>query len=233
METHLPDYLQVVSTNLKGGMSFEKSLFAAIRPQFGVLSHEIAIAAKKVMTGHDMTTALNEFSNKYDSPQLRRSLNLIVGEVTTGGKVAYVIDEVVSGLKSTKRLKDEMSASVITYVIFIGAIVGVIAPALFALSFNLLSFMSQFTDKLAGQDLNTIDTPFNFTEGAIDPLKFKTFSWVATLTVAVMSAMIVSVIEKGHIRAGIKYIPIFAASSLTLYFVFMWILGKLFSVISI
>ena len=126
-----------------------------------------------------------------------------------------------------------MSASVLTYVIFIGAIVVVIAPALFALSFNLLSFMSQFTDKLADAGIQNVNLPFSFQKGAIDPEKFKTFSWVATLVVAFFSAMIVSIIEKGHIKAGVKYIPIFIVASLAMYFLFMWILGAVFSNLAI
>ena len=75
IEDALPDYLTLVSTNLKGGMSFEKSLWAAIKPEFGILAKEITLASKKVLTGNDVKDAMEEFSMKYDSPILRRSLN--------------------------------------------------------------------------------------------------------------------------------------------------------------
>lgn len=233
MEAHLPDYLQVVSTNLRGGMSFEKSLFAAIKPQFGVLAQEMTRTSKKVLTGYDLSSALEEFAAKYDSPELKRSMNLIVGETATGGKVAYVIDEIVSNLKQTQKLKAEMSASVVTYVIFIGAIVVVIAPALFALSYNLLNYMAQFTDKLADAGISNVNLPFSFTKGAIKPEFFKTFSWIATLVVAFFSAMIVSIIEKGHVKAGLKYIPMFTISALVMYFLFMAILSRVFATLVI
>ena len=42
VEQKLPDYLQLVSTNLRAGMSFEKSLWFAIRPKFGILSKEVS-----------------------------------------------------------------------------------------------------------------------------------------------------------------------------------------------
>ncbi|RME57355.1 MAG: hypothetical protein D6780_08555, partial [Candidatus Dadabacteria bacterium] len=60
LELILPDFLEEVSSNLKGGMSFEKALWSSIKPRFGVLSHEIALAGKKVMTGHDIEDALRE-----------------------------------------------------------------------------------------------------------------------------------------------------------------------------
>jgi len=46
MEEQLPDFLQVVSANLKGGMTFERALWSAIKPRFDVLGSEMAIASK-------------------------------------------------------------------------------------------------------------------------------------------------------------------------------------------
>ena len=42
MEEMLPDFLQVVSSNLKGGMSFENALLGAIKPRFSILANEMA-----------------------------------------------------------------------------------------------------------------------------------------------------------------------------------------------
>ncbi len=53
IEKILPDYLQLVSSNLRGGLSFEKALWAAIRPEFGTISKEVTMVYKKVMTGND------------------------------------------------------------------------------------------------------------------------------------------------------------------------------------
>src|SRR3989344_2297946 len=64
LEEILPDFLSSVSSNLKGGMSFENALWTSIKPRFGILSSEISIAAKKVMTGHDIDKALLEFAMK-------------------------------------------------------------------------------------------------------------------------------------------------------------------------
>ncbi|NJL43886.1 MAG: hypothetical protein HC945_00990, partial [Nitrosarchaeum sp.] len=111
LEARLPDYLTLVSTNLKGGLSFEKSLWAAIKPEFGVLANEIALVSKKVLTGSDVSEAMMEFGDKYDSPVLRRSINLMVGEMDSGGRIVDVIDKIIETLKKTKHLKDEMAAN--------------------------------------------------------------------------------------------------------------------------
>ncbi|MFW5746476.1 MAG: type II secretion system F family protein [Nanoarchaeota archaeon] len=233
MEQHFPDFLTLVSTNLKGGMGLEHSMFLATKKRFGALADEMTIVSKKVMTGHDLADALEEFAFMYDSPMIRRALNLIVGEIETGGKIAYIIDQVVTNLKRTNKLKAEMSASVITYVIFIGAIVVVIAPALFALSFHLLDFMGKFTAKLAESGASAGNLPFNFSEDGLDTQSFKSFSYAAVALVALFSSMIVSIIEKGSIKGGIKYIPIFLIGAMIVYFVFMAVLSMVFSGITI
>ena len=231
MERLLPDYLQLVSTNLKGGMSFDKSLWTAIRPEFEVLAKEITIVSKKVMTGNDLVEALEEFAEKYDSPILRRSLNLIMGEIESGGKIANVIDHVIDNLRKIKALKDELAANTVTYMIFIGAIVVVIAPGLFALSFQLLQIITGFAARFAAsagsssKSLISVD----FSKVAIDPLQFKIFSATMLAMISICSSMIISIIEKGDIKGGLKYIPLFTLGSLFFYFLFSYILGTVFA----
>ncbi len=221
MEDVLPDFLQEVSSNLKGGLAFEKSLWVAIKPRFGILANEIALAAKKVMTGTDVDIALNEFANKYNSPMLKRAMELIVSEIQSGGKVADIIDRVVENLKKTKALKEEMTASVLTYMIFIGAIVIFISPMLFALAYNLLIVISKVAALLATTAATGGTTGLLSNIGNINVNKedFIWFSRIALGVIAFFSSMIVSIIEKGNIQGGVKYIPIFVVSTEVMYII--------------
>jgi len=227
IEQILPDYLQLVSTNIKSGMSVERSMWAAIKPRFGVLAIEMEIILKKVMTGHDLGDALETFSDKYNSPMLKRTMNLIVGELESGGRISHILDNLVANLKNAQKMKAEMAASVITYMIFIGAIVIVISPALFALSYHLLLFLSSFIARLA-ESGSINSSVFSFKKDSIDVDAFRQFSFTAVLTVSILSSMIVSIIERGDIRAGLKYIPIFVLGSLFCYFIFSVILDSVF-----
>ena len=224
MEEQLPDFLQVLSSNLKGGMTFENALWAAIKPRFDVLGAEMARASKRVMTGSDIADALNELSEKYDSLMLRRTVDLMISEVESGGNVANLIDRIVDNLKQTKELKDEMSASAIAYVIFISIIVVIISPLLFALSFNLLVITLNFIGKIATATTGASSLPFNITQTSINPDDFKIFSVLAITIIALFSSMIVSIVEKGDIKGGLKYIPIYVLGSAFFYFIFMKIL---------
>jgi pilus assembly protein TadC len=231
IEKILPDYLQVVSSNLKGGLSFEKSLWNAMRPEFGVIAKEVAMVAKKVMTGNDLADALEEFTSKYDSPLLRRSFDLIIGEIESGGQIALIVDKVIDNIRKTKALKEEMSASTLSYMIFIGAIVIVIAPGLFALSYHLLKVMAGFSAKLTEVTLPGI--PVSIGMHGIDVGDFKLFSVLALICISFFSAMLISIIEKGDIKGGVKYIPAFIISSMFFYFLFITILSSIFANIQI
>jgi len=188
------------------------------------------MVSKKVMTGNDLTEALQEFIQKYDSPLLRRSFDLIIGEVDSGGEIAIIVDKVVENIRKTKALKEEMSASTLTYMIFIGAIVILIAPGLFALSYQLLKVMSGFGSRLA--DANMQNLPIHISGHAINIGDFRTFSILAILMISLFSSMLISIIEKGDIKGGVKYIPAFMISSMFFYFVFMAVLGTLFGGLS-
>jgi pilus assembly protein TadC len=231
MEDVLADFLQEVSSNLKGGLAFEKSLWVAIKPRFGVLANEIALAAKKVMTGTDVDISLNEFANKYNSPMLKRSMELIVSEIQSGGKVADIIDKVVENLKKTKALKDEMTASVLTYIIFIGAIVIFISPMLFALAYNLLIVISKVAALLATTAASGATPGLLSNVGNINVNKddFIWFSRIALGVIAFFSSMIVSIIEKGNIQSGVKYIPLFIISTEVVYIIAMKIMTAIVS----
>jgi len=227
LEDLLPDYLALVSTNLKGGMNFEKSLWTAIKPEFGILAKEIGLVSKRVATGSDVSESLQEFSEKYNSPILKRSINLLKGEIVSGGVISGVIDSIVVNLKKTKALKQEMTAATLTYMIFMAAIVVVIMPVLFALSKQLLIILLSFGAKISTSLQGGGVTMFKFSVANIDPYHFQLFSIGAISIIAVFSSMIISTIEKGDIRGGLKYIPLFLIGSIIMYFIFSVILEGL------
>ncbi len=230
MEELLPDFLQVLSANLKGGMTFEKALWSAIRPRFAVLGSEMAKASKKVMTGYDISTALIELSEQYNSLMLKRTVDLIISEIESGGNAAQLIDRVVENLKETKELKNELSAAAISYVIFISVIVILISPLLFALSFHLLNLVLGFITKIASTtSSSSTHLAFSFSTAHTNPDDFKLFSISSIVVIAFFSSLIVSIVEKGDMKAGLKYIPIYTIGSVIFYFIFMKALSAMFS----
>jgi len=229
VEDILPEFLRYVAENLKGGMSFDKALWMAIRPRYGVLAEEMELIAKKVMSGLDVEDALKEFTNKYDSPMLKRSFNLIIEGMKGGSEISDLITRIETNLRETKLLKQEMAATNATYVIFMTVIVLFIAPGLFGLSYNLLLVLTSIAGTLGGSAGGVTNLPMNFADIKVDPETFKTFSISALIVISVFSAMIISIIKRGNIRQGIKSIPVYAVISVVMYLFFRSLLGGFFA----
>ncbi|MGM5482930.1 MAG: type II secretion system F family protein [Nanobdellota archaeon] len=234
LEEVLPHFFEVMSSNLKGGLPFDKAMWMSIKPEFGILATEIGIAAKKVMTGHDMEEALNEFSDKYDSPMLKRSMDLLISELQEGGSITGVIDKIVENFEKSRELKEEISSSVLGYVIFISIVVMVIAPCLFALSKGLFQIIKEVVNVLAtslgsgGGGSSSLSFGSGIKEINLPKEIFDMFSHVSLGIIALFSSMIVSIIEKGNIKGGIKYIPIYVISSQLIYLIVSAIVTSVF-----
>lgn len=230
METVLQDFLRFVSENLRGGMPFERAFWSAIRPEFGVLANEVRLMAKKVMTGQDIDEALKEFTDKYDSPMLKRSFNLVVEGMKGGGKIADLIDRIVENIEDTKELKSEMATTNLTYVIFVTFIVIVIAPLLFTLSHQFLLIVQGFAARLGTVSGEAaIAMPISFANIKVDPRTFVSFSRYAIIVTAICSSMIVSMIQRGSVKGGIKYIPLFLIGSMVMFQIFMLVATRIIS----
>lgn len=231
MEKVLQDFLRFLSENLRGGMPFERALWSAIRPEFDVLANEVRLVAKKVMTGQDIEEALKEFTGKYDSPMLRRSFNLIVEGMKGGGKIADLIDRIVENIEDTKELKSEMATTNLTYVIFVTFVVIIITPLLFTLSHQFLIIVQGFAARLgtSATATSTLAMPLNFSNVKLDPKTFVSFSRYAIMITAVCASMIVSMIQHGSVKAGIKYIPVFLISSFIMFQVLSTIATRIVS----
>ncbi len=232
MDDIIEDFLRYVSENLKGGMSFEKALWEAIRPKFGILAEEIRLIAKRVMTGQDIEDALLEFTEKYDSPILKRSFQLIIEGLKGGGRISEIIDKTEQNIRDTKELKREMVSTNTTYVIFLNFIVMGIAPVLFALSYSLVTIMRTLASKMQVTGLSGSQFSFDLSGLTSNPAlqsSFSTFSIGALVVVSLSSAAIVSIIRHGNVKEGLKYVPAYTLISILIYFLFRSIFVGIFS----
>src|SRR3989344_2742630 len=231
IESQMPDYMRLVSENLRGGMPFDRSLWMAIRPEYGVLSEEMTLIAKRVMTGQDIEEAMQEFSQKYNSPITRRSVDLIVQGIKGGGQIADIIDRVVDNIKETRHLKAELSATNLSYIIFIAIVVMVVAPILYAFSYNFLIVSQNFGSKLGqasaagGAGLALLNT---LGEINVKPELFRQYSIYSIIVTGLFSSVLLSVIRKGDVRASLAIIPLIIAGSLIVYFLVFAVTTRIF-----
>ncbi len=231
IEKVLPDFLQLTSANIRAGMSIDKALWFSIRPRFGILAKEIEIVAKKSMIGEDLEDALRDFSSKYDSPTLERTVNLLIEGLDAGGEIGNLLNRIAANIQENQLTRKDMAQNVTTYVIFITFATIVAAPLLFALSFELLHVVKSLSsDVNLSQEGGISSIPIKFSTEGIALDDFRIFIIVNLIITSVFSAMLVATIEKGDATAGVKSIPMFAIFTVGLFFVFNTILHSLLSI---
>ncbi|MBW2977940.1 type II secretion system F family protein [Candidatus Woesearchaeota archaeon] len=230
VEDVFPDFLQISATNIKAGMSVDKALWHSIRPRFGILAKEMETVAKKAMSGEELTQALEEFSEKYHSPSLKRAINLIIRGIESGGEIAQLLNKIAWNMQQNKITRKEMAANVTSYMIFISFASILMAPFLFALSTQLIGIMTSITSAidLSGTE-GVMSMPFALSGGGgLTEGDFRIFVYFCLTITSSFSAMLVSIISKGSVKDGMRFIPIFTIISLILFTIFRLILSSAF-----
>jgi Flp pilus assembly protein TadB len=219
------EYLQLVVANISAGMLIDVALWSAVKPKFKVLSKEIEEVAKQTLTGVDLTTALKDFSEKYDSPMLKRTINILIEGMNSGGKIATLLNKIAIDIEETRIMKKEAAASLMTYSIFITFAAIVAAPILFGLSAVLLTILQQIIGNVAktGGTVSFISLGTD----TVNIKDFKTFVYIMLITTSTMSAFIVGTIHRGRIKEGLRYVPAFIIVSIIMYLMTYSILSRI------
>ena len=231
IEVFLPDYLGFTAANLRAGMSIDKALWLAIRPRFGPLAKEMEIVAKSTMSGEDLAKALTKFANKYESKMLRRSVSLLNEGLNAGGRISDLISKIAWNLDEVEIIQKEISANVANYVIFITFATVIAAPLLFALCSMLLYIITGLQTIIgpAATAASAQPMPVKFLQSGISMKDFNIYAELSLATTSLFSSMIISIIRKGNIKDGLKYVPIFIAASFALFIIGSKILQLMFS----
>lgn len=226
LEEVWPEYLQLVVANISAGMLIDVALWSAVKPRFKVLAKEIEEVAKQTLTGKDLSEALREFADKYDSAMLQRTISLLIEGMDSGGKIAVLLNKIALDIQDTKIMKKEMSASVMTYAIFITFATVVAAPFLFGLSTQLLTVIQKIIGTLS-QTTSAGSSFITFQSESVKISDFKIFAYVMLGITSFMSACLIGTIRKGSVRDGLKFIPIFMISTILIYFLSSIILASM------
>jgi len=230
MEENIPRFLEILSINLRSGLNLNNALLNSTNPEFGPLHEEIKLILKESETGKSIEDAILEFTHKYNSPLLSEVFELIVTSYSEGGKTSFLTETMVKNLNNSNYLKKMVVASVMSYVIFIALVSLVLAPMLFALSFNLLSLTQSLISRLLVTGTAKV-LPQMLTNIRLEADDFILFSRMAILVVALSAAAITSIIQKNSIKAGYKYIIIFSVIASLSYQFFLWTFTLLFKTV--
>jgi len=236
VEKILPDALQLISSNIKSGLTTERSLFISARPEFGTLSFALKKASKSIMIGERLERALFAISLNIKSNVLERTMWLISEGIKNGGQISQLLVQLSNDLREENALKMEVSSNTSMYVmlIFFSAAFG--APALFGISSFIVGVMTEQTANIGidpemmqgysakNPALGLIGIPTSTIKEDFIVL----FSIVDLLVTSIFASMVLGVISTGSEKGGIKYFPMILIISLVLFFITRIVVGTAF-----
>lgn len=236
IETVLPDILLLTSANIKSGMTIDRAILFSARPEFGTLSDHFKKAAFKVYSGAEVEETLSGMTHNIKSGIFGRTIDLLVEGIKGGGSVAKLLEETATDIRNSEAVQREIKSTVTMYVMFL-VIAGVIgAPVLYAISTFMVTSISsmwgqqgsggaEMSNAMAasGSSFITFSSP-----AGLDVSTFSYFAIGAIIITTFFAGIIISMIQTGNAKQGIKYVPILVSASLTIYFAIRAVLMKIF-----
>ncbi len=232
IEAMLPDALQIISSNIKAGMTLENAIWTSARPEFGPLRDEIKRVSSDTFGGTPVSITLGRMTNRVHSPVLERAIRLIVEGIRLGGEMSKLLDEVAEDIRGTQILHKEVATSTLTYMIFIVFTAMIAAPLLFSISTFYSEVNANVLQKHPGgalympssaqtQGLGALSAfgSTNQPAGSITPQDIFWFSLASIFFTNLFAALIVGEIQSGKASQGIKFIPVFVVVSIGAYLV--------------
>lgn len=223
IERVFPDFLQLTAANINAGMPIDRALWFAIRPRFGILANEMESVAKATMVGENLSHALIDFADKYDSLTVKRSINLLLEGLESGGEIGDLLVKVANNIRDTEIIRKEMASSVTTYVIFILFATLGAAPFLFGLTTELIVIMQTIIGDInIGQNMQSfggISSMLATSGESISLTDYKIFAIANICMSSIFASILISVIEKGNATEAIKKAPLYIVIGLVNYLI--------------
>lgn len=216
-EAILPDVLQLMSSNLRAGVTIDKALFMAARPEFGPFKKELDRIGKEVATGKDLVNALKEMSLRIKSEKLKKAVYLIIGGIRSGGELAPLLERTAEDLRDQEIMDKKIRASIGMYRIFVIIAIGLAGPFLFGLSSVVVEILTKTfaTVTMPAQTnmafaLNKIRISADFVEK---------FSIIFIATSCILGSLVLGLVGKGRAKEGAKYIIPLMILAMAVFFI--------------
>ena len=119
IEALFPDFIQLMSSNLRAGMTVDNSFLSSARPELAPLDEEISRTGKEIATGQDIVLAFNNMAKRIDSNKIKKIIALIISGLRSGGNISTLLENTSSSMRERQFLEERAASNVLMYVIFI------------------------------------------------------------------------------------------------------------------
>ncbi len=227
IEEVFPDFIELMASNLRAGMTIDSALLLSSRKEFSPLDEEIILLGKDVITGKEIDFALKSLALRINSDKITKTVNVINSGIRSGGNLAVLLEETAVNMRERSFVEKRAASNVLMYVIFIFFAVSVGAPTLFSLSSVLVEILTRILGSLPNIDTSG-NLPFTLTKISISVNFVTYFSVIFLVTIDILASLLLGLVNKGEEKSGTKYMFPLIAISVAVYFAVRILLLKYF-----
>ncbi len=224
IESIFPDFLQLMTSNLRAGLTIDRSIFLSAREEFNPLDKEILSAAKDIATGKTIEYSLSSMGKRIGSKKIDRVIRLITTGMKSGGNLATLLEETSIEMREKEFIEKRAVSNVTMYIIFIFLAASFGGPGLFALSSLLVEVLSKILSEMPAVDA-TSATPMILSKINISVDFIKYFSLVFIFFTDLFASLILGLISKGEEKQGLKYFIPLLIVSISIFFLARFLLS--------
>lgn len=224
IEEVFPDFLQLVASNLRAGMTVDRAMILSARPEFAPLDKEIFQTGKDISTGKPIGLALKAMSDRINSENVTKTLLIILSGIRAGGNLAVLLEETSSTMRQRIVVEKKAASQVLMYVIFIFIAVAAFAPGLFGLSGVLVGTLNEMMGGIS-PDMIPSDLPVSFSSISVSEDFIFYFSLIFIIVMNIMASLVLGLVNKGSEKEGLRFLPIMLIISVGIFLITSKLLG--------
>jgi len=233
VEEILPDFLSLMASNIRSGLTPDKALIVSVQEEFGPLAVEIERAGKSSLTGKPINEVLVGIGDHIDSDALQKTIYIIVEGLRSGGDIAELLEKTAMDMRKSSSLRREVSSVILNYVLFIVAAISFGAPLLYGVSTFLVDIMLKIKQNMAvsaaGASSGSLSGQVGLFKGQLQ-LSSDAVSLFAVVSIVItvfFGCMAVGIMHSGKRLDGLKYFPIILTIALGILFAIRWALTQM------
>ncbi|MFH0738186.1 MAG: type II secretion system F family protein [Candidatus Micrarchaeota archaeon] len=217
MEEILPDFLLLTASNLRSGSSPFAAFYHAARPEFGPFYEEVMLCTAKSGGKTPLPVTLTEVSSYFDSQVLRRSVNLFVKGLRSGGHLARLLTSIAQEVRRIQDLRAELTSSTRAYTVFLMFILVVVMPFLLSISSHFVAVFIKINSESIASDDAVSGLPIFMGKLSITVADMQAIAIASILLSSFFVSMLIGIIAKGKAAYGIKYFPVLVIAASLMY----------------
>jgi flagellar protein FlaJ len=211
IEDRLPDFLRDVAEAGRFGMTLAEAIVVASSGRYGALTPEIKKMAAQIEWGVPANEALRLFSERVNTPLVKRMMAIVMKASDAGGNVADVLTMVAHDARESVLSDTEKGIVMSTYVaviyisffVFIATIIILVAsflPQMELAGTQLSESLKNLGGKAGSTDLSSVS---KLDTSVIPGVQFAFL--IAALAHAIGDGIMAGVLQKGSIALGLRH----------------------------